>query len=307
MIFLIILLILSILAIIIFYKKKLNQAQIFKKFVSEQFLNRIDTQGIDIRYGYKEKANLTILFSDIRSFTSFAEALEPHQLFDILNIYFTAMSECIYDNEGFIDKFIGDAIMAIFDHNLDTGDSKASAAVWAAIEMQKRLDKFNKEIKNIINIPIKTGIGIHSGEVMMGTIGFERRMDSAILGDNVNIASRIESLTKELHCKIIISETTLAQMTDKDTFQYRPLGPVRVKGREKLLNLYEVYNCDSDELRGLKQQTKSYFERGLEYFAREEWDKGEQEFKNALKIYPNDYSAKYILDTNLNQHEWRQL
>lgn len=179
-------------------------------FVPEQFLAKIAPQGIDsIQLGNLTEEEMTILFCDIRGFTSIAESQTAKDTFQWLNAFFNQMSDRIASNRGFIDKFLGDAIMAVFNmpklHVVD--------ALNAAIVMQNSLQQFNAS-RHLYNLkkPIKIGIGIHTGIATIGTIGSDKRMDSTAIGDVVNTASRLEALTKVYDCPIIVSDAVISQL-----------------------------------------------------------------------------------------------
>ena len=220
-------------------RKALEQTnEVFKCFVPEPFLRRIASNGLSsIRVGYNELTELTILFSDIRGFTGIAEVMPPADLLAMLNSYFTALSEPIHRHQGFIDKFIGDAIMAIFE-----GPQHALNAVHAAIAMQEALVKWNHQ-NHQAQYPIKSGIGLHSGVAVMGTVGTVSRMDSTVLGDSVNLAARLEGLTKDHGHPIIVSENTvqLAQASDAHTWRAEYLGNTSIKGRHEPVNYWKIF------------------------------------------------------------------
>ena len=178
-------------------KKNQSLKNTFKKFVPVQFLNRIASQGIEnIELGKAQNEIITILFSDIRSFTNLSENITPQELLNFLNAYFRRMNQSIHDNHGFVDKFIGDAIMALFDLPEKSDEEEAMYGVKAAIDMQLTLKEYNRERDRAGYIPVNMGIGVHSGPVVIGTVGSEDRMDSTVLGDSVNMAARLEGLTK---------------------------------------------------------------------------------------------------------------
>ena len=217
-------------------RKTLEQTnEVFKCFVPEPFLRRIAVNGLNsIRVGYNELTELTILFSDIRGFTGIAEIMPPADLLTMLNSYFTALSKPIHQHQGFIDKFIGDAIMAIFE-----GPQHALNAVNAAIAMQEALAEWNRQAQR----PLDSGIGLHSGEAVMGTVGTVSRMDSTVLGDSVNLAARLEGLTKDHGHPIIISENTLqlAQASGAHTWRAEYLGNTLVKGRHEPVSYWKIF------------------------------------------------------------------
>ena len=206
--------------------------EIFRRFVPEPFLRRIAAGGITgIEVGHAEMVELTILFSDIRGFTSISEQMSPTALLEMLNSYFEALCEPIHEQGGFIDKFIGDAIMAIFD-----GEGHAERALKAALGMQRALESWNQGSSH----PLKSGIGVHSGEVVIGTVGSSKRMDSTVLGDAVNLASRLEGLTKEHRRSIIASHKVvesarvwLTRRGEEASWSAEQLGLAQVKGRRE--------------------------------------------------------------------------
>ena len=193
---------------------------VFEKFVPKEFLNRIAPDGLEnLLFGHAESDFVTILFSDIRAFTEISENLSPQELMDFLNGYLREMNPPIMGNHGFVDKFIGDAIMAVFDRPDMSDADEARSAVEAALGMQKVLEQLNTKRRKLKLDPVAMGIGIHSGNVIIGTVGFEERMDSTVLGDAVNLASRLEGLTKYYGCSLIISEDTLRLLEDQKNYQ----------------------------------------------------------------------------------------
>ena len=285
-------------------KSNILLADIFKKFVPEQFLNKIAREGIEkISAGYAERTNLTVLFSDIRFFTKISEEKDPRDILTVLNKYFTHMSKQIYANNGFIDKFIGDAIMALFEEIPGNTILPANNAVNAAIGMQLILKTINEEIKNIITFPLKTGIGIHSGETIVGTVGLENRMESTVLGNTVNIASRIEGLTKSFGASIIISKTTMDLIQDSYKYQYRNLGLIEIRGIQNKIQLFEFFDGDEEEIRILKFKTIENFNRAFNFILNSQLDKAIEEYKLSLKVYPMDSAAKYLISLCENDIE----
>lgn len=212
--------------------------EVFRRFVPEPFLRRITKGGVaEITLGQAEQVELTILFSDIRGFTSIAESMSPRELLEMLNSYFEALSTPIHALAGFIDKYIGDAIMAIFD-----GERHAERALLAALQMQEALTHWNQGRTS----PLRSGIGIHSGEVVIGTIGAHSRMDSTVLGDAVNLASRLEGLTKQYQHPIIASQHTIelarsSRGSSPSSWSAEHLGHAQVKGRDEWVDYFKVF------------------------------------------------------------------
>ena len=211
----------------------------FKKFVPRQFLDRIATKGLgNIALGEADSGVVTILFADIRSFTTLSETLSPQELLNFLNTYFERMNAPIHANGGFIDKFIGDAIMGLFiDEDPSIG---AKNAVRSSLDMLASLHSLNEQRKRTGDVPISIGVGVHTGETVIGTVGSDDRMDSTVLGDAVNLASRIESLTKQFGAQILISSTTYGLIAGDPTISCREIGLVNVRGREEADTIYEV-------------------------------------------------------------------
>ncbi|MBU2511185.1 bacteriohemerythrin [bacterium] len=271
--------------------------RVFEKFVPKQFLNRIAKEGFEnIELGKAESDTITILFSDIRSFTTLSEKMEPQELLNFLNSYFSHMNKPLHANNGFIDKFIGDAIMALFDNPSASDSIEARCAIQAAIDMQKALEVFNKVQQEQDNPSIANGVGIHSGYAIIGTVGSEERMDSTVLGDTVNIASRLEGLTKTYGVKIIISGVTMELLGDSAGFKFRQLDTVKVKGRTEPTRIYEVFDCDPPDIQKLKMETAPFIVEGLYQRSLQDWQKARYAFHDALKIFPGDRVVQHHLD-----------
>ena len=184
-----------------------------------------------------EKLNVTILFTDIRSFTSISETMDPQALVALLNEYFTEMVTIVLKQDGVVDKYIGDAIMVVFGAP-EPEPNDALRAVRSAVGMREALRKLNARIQERGMTPLRTGIGIHTGEVIAGSIGHEEQRQYTVIGDAVNLASRLESSTKELGVNVLISEDTY-ELT-KSTIQARPMREITVKGRHRPVMTYQV-------------------------------------------------------------------
>ena len=270
-----------------------TMTQVFEKFVPKQFLQRIAKDGIaTIEAGRVESETITILFSDIRSFTNISETMTPETLFAFLNEYLGRMEKPIKENNGFIDKFIGDAIMALFDGNFR---AQAMGAVQSAIDMQIQLQQFNNERQNQGLITLGTGIGIHIGSVMLGTLGNANRMDSTVIGDAVNLASRLEGLTKFYGCQIIVSDDII-QFLDQKQFAIRELDLVAVKGREQAVSVYEIFEHLEEPLKEHKKQLTQTFKEGLTLFRSRNWEKASSAFQQCLNTDNTDTASKIYLE-----------
>jgi adenylate cyclase len=214
----------------------------FERFVPEKFLQVIAPRGIEnIEVGEFAKRNMTILFSDIRGYTALSESQTPEETFKFLNEYISYVVSAIDENGGFIDKYIGDAIMALFD------ESHTDRALKAAIAMQLEISNFNQKRSQMGLSPIASGIGIHRGEVVMGTVGSTFRIDSTVIGDAVNVSSRIESLTKIYNCEVLISDSVIIALSNPDEFRLELVEEsVKVKGKETAIALYRLHLHDED-------------------------------------------------------------
>ena len=176
---------------------------VFEKFVPKEFIKRIAPDGLEhLKFGQADTDFISILFCDIRSFTTLSEKMTPQELMDFLNDFFKRMTGPISQNKGFVDKFIGDAVMALFSIPEKANAGDALNSVRAAIGMQAQIASFNKDNKRTDDNLLRVGVGIHSGPVIIGTVGSEERMESTVTGDTVNLASRLEGLTKFYKSKI---------------------------------------------------------------------------------------------------------
>ena len=205
------------------------------RFVPSEFLKFLNkTNIVDVKLGDHLKQEMTIFFSDIRGFTSLSEKLNSEEVFEFLNDYFKRTINIIQNNGGFVDKIIGDGVMAIFPKS-------PNDAVKASREIQEQISLWNNEREQQGYPLISIGIGIHTGIVSMGTVGTDARLDTTVIGDTVNTASRLEALNKEYGTKIILSETSFKKLDPHWLDDVKELGSVRIRGREGLLSIYECF------------------------------------------------------------------
>lgn len=283
------------------YKDKAEEAmllnQTFRKFVPKQFVDHFAKHGSDtLELGRADEDELAILFSDIRGFTGLSEQMSPQELMNFLNSYFLRMNEPIHKNKGFIDKFIGDAVMALFDRPTGTNTDKAQDAICAALDLRYAINLYNQHRANSNYPPINIGIGIHFGPVIIGTVGSDDRMDTTVIGDSVNIAFRLEALAQKYNTDIVISAQTLHQAEAKSLFEYRLLDWVRVKGRKTPIEIYEIIDHQETGIKQLKLANAKLIEQGLNYRKVQKWKLAITHFKQALEINPNDTLAIHHLE-----------
>lgn len=218
------------------FNKQQRTLESFERFVPDKFLKVIASEGIEnIQVGVAATRTMTILFADIRGYTSMSEQMSPWETFALLNDYLACMGAVIEKSGGFIDKYIGDAIMALFD------EENTDCALEAALAMHSALRDFNQERIRQALPNLEIGIGIHQGEVVMGTVGFASRIESTVIGDTVNVASRVENLTRKYHCDVLLTESVLVALADSKAFQLHLVDDsVKVKGKEQPLAIYQL-------------------------------------------------------------------
>jgi two-component system sensor histidine kinase ChiS len=276
------------------YLTKLTLA--YQRFVPHNFLKFLEKESIiNVQIGDQVQQEMTVLFSDIRSFTTLSESLSPQETFNFINSYLSRVSPLIRQHKGFIDKYIGDAIMALFPESPDD-------AIQAAIAMQKEVALYNQYRQEQGFVPIAIGIGLHTGNLMLGTIGESERMETTVIADAVNLASRLEGLTKLYGVGILISEHTLSQLGNLQDYNYRFLDRVRVQGKNQSVALYEVYDGEL-ESNHFKTQTRTIFEQAVSTYSLQKFIEAQQMFQKILEINPQDRAAMlYVKRCQHYQH-----
>lgn len=308
----------------------------FHLFVPEQLLGRIAPQGIEsIQLGNVTEEELTILFCDIRGFTAIAESQAARQTFEWLNAFFTKMNDCITSHSGFIDKYLGDAIMAVFDKP----NSHAMDAIQAAVAMQESLQEFNdSRHKYKLESPVNIGTGINTGIGMIGTLGSDRRMDSTVIGDVVNTASRLENLTKIYGCPIIISKSAIVHAREfingisqnsnskeslllkcdlevetpesiiatsgataakgdlpSNNYYYRWIDRVTPRGKQQAIEIYEIWAASSPDSEA-KQLTQALFDKGIQGWQSEKMVAALGYFQQLIEQNPADTVVSFYIN-----------
>lgn len=267
---------------------KINIA--YGRFIPHDFIRTLGHETIlDVKLGDQIQGEMTILFSDIRSFTKISEGMSPKENFDFLNDYLKRITPSIRNNNGFIDKFMGDAVMALFP-------KLPEDAVMASIDALKQVRIYNIDRQKKGIFPVNIGIGLNAGKLMLGTIGDEKRMDGTVISDAVNLASRLEGLTKRYGASIAISEHTLKSIVEFEKYHYRFLGKVQVKGKEEAVYVFEIYDGDPEQVIDLKLKTKSDFELGLDFYFKRDFADSVGLFKKVLDVNPEDKTARLYLE-----------
>lgn len=266
----------------------------FSSYLSKDLLNKLIQNPDKLSLGGESK-ELSILFSDIRSFTTISESMTPVDLINLLNRYFTPMTNIVLKNQGMLDKYIGDAVMAFFNAPVDI-KNHADATCKTAIEMIEALDVLNIQLVQEGINPIKIGIGINTAEVVVGNMGSDTRFNYTVIGDGVNLASRIEGLTKNYGVSILITEFTVAKL--KNDFVYRKIEPVMVKGKNEAVLLYELMPFTDKS-----KQIKKLYDKALDIYIDSDLLKAKELFQELVEKY-NDAPSKYFLKSIENGHLW---
>ena len=260
------------------------------RYMTKELADKLLADGEQALGGTLQTA--TVLFSDIRSFTTFSERNGPQETVQMLNAYFTEMYEQIVDNNGILDKYIGDAIMAVFGAPFGSSQD-ADNAVQSAIGMVLSLEGFNQKRVQDGREPIGIGIGINTGEVVSGNIGSEKRMDYTVIGDGVNLAARLEGATKAYGTSILISGSTKDALTK--SFALREVDLIQVKGKNHPVSIYEVLSVLPAELLALRKQTLGQYTEGLALYRNQQWAEAISVFSSISEIDPQDPLAKMYM------------
>ncbi len=258
----------------------------YGRLIPRQLLTLLEKDSIvDVNLGDQVERKLTIMFSDIRNFTPLSESMSPRDNFNFLNSYLSQMEPVLSKHGGIIDKYMGDAIMALFLQGADD-------AVSGAIAMLEKLEQYNDGRKRAGYAPIQVGVGLNTGLVIIGTVGGPNRMDSTVIGDAVNLASRIEEATKTYHAPLLISQNTLYDIVNPTKYDIRFLDRIRVKGKTQPMSIYEVFDSDHYKLRDAKRLSKVRFGEAIAYYHLKEIPRAMELFTHCIEIAPEDIPAR---------------
>ncbi|MFZ2961320.1 MAG: GAF domain-containing protein [Candidatus Ozemobacteraceae bacterium] len=289
------------------YDQTMGGLLVFEDLTSEKRL-----KGTLARYMTKEVADqlltseaelggkmqeLTILFSDIRHFTTMSEHLGPQETVAMLNEYFTMMVDIVFHEGGILDKFIGDAMLAVFGAPFSSGEDP-DRAVRTAIGMQRALARFNKKRIDRGADPIEIGIGINTDTVLVGNIGSMKRMDYTVIGDGVNLASRLETATKFYRAGILISEHTFKNL--KYRYRAREADMICVKGKNHPVKIFEIMDQHDIGAFPHMDELLATFANGLAFYRERQWKQAREAFALALTLQPNDHLSSIYLDRSIH-------
>lgn len=261
------------------------------RYMDPSVADRLVASGSEILGG--QSVVCTTLFSDIRGFTTLTEQLGAQGTVSLLNEYFTIMVDCIQREAGMLDKFIGDAIMAVFGIPVQHNDDE-DRAVRTAISMIRELQAWNVKRAEEGKMPVDIGIGLNTDTVVSGNIGSQKRMDFTIIGDGVNLAARLESACKQYGAHILISEFTYAKL--KDTYRTREIDRVIVKGKTEPVAIYEILDYHTEQTFPNIVEVVSLFKNGLSMYRRRQWQQAINLFSEALVLNPADKVCRLYLE-----------
>jgi two-component system sensor histidine kinase ChiS len=267
-----------------------ENAQTVHRFIPREFLDLLDRKSLaDVKLGDHVLRDMTVFFSDIRDFTQLSERLSPAENFSFLTSYLRNVTPIIREAGGFVDKYLGDGVMALFP-----GD--ATNAVGAAVEMNRQLGRYNSGRQIAGYVPIRIGMGLHRGSLMLGTIGAEDQMQTTVIADAVNLASRIEGMTKTFGTNLLLSGSVVAGLAGGHPYRLRALGAVAAKGKSQSVEIFECYDNDDDDLIAHKVRTAPQFAAGVAEFRKGMLLTAGRIFARIAEIQPRDAPAAYFRD-----------
>jgi adenylate cyclase len=272
-------------------RAKRNIRKSFSQYLSPGVIELIEKDPEKyIRPGGEVK-ELSVLFSDIRGFTTISEGLTPDQLVQLLNEYFGQMTEIVFATDGTLDKYIGDAIMAFWGSPYPQEDHAARSCA-CALRMKAGLATLNAKWQAAGRPPISIGIGLNTGSVNVGNMGSARRLSWTVMGDNVNLASRLEGITKQYHVQIVVSEATYRQVSSQ--FVCRELDKIRVKGKTLPVNIYELMDVAAEKSK--YEKLLEQFDAAMAAYRSQNWREAAAQFTEVLLKFPDDGPSQVFLE-----------
>lgn len=268
-----------------------------KRFIPQEFLEALNKRDlVDLRLGDHVKKEMTIFFSDIRAFTELSEKLTVEENFAFINSYLSRVVPIITEHGGFVDKYVGDGIMALFP-----GTGGADGSIRSAIEMQAKIIEYNEHRAKMGYRPISMGVGVHTGALMLGVVGVRDRMENTVISDAVNLASRLQAITKAFNIPLAISEQTFKELEDPGVYKYRFIGKVKVKGKAAPVSVFEIYDGLEPELFERKMKANTFFEQGMLAYYQKDFAGAMYYFKRVLDALPEDGAAAFYLENCINK------
>ncbi len=269
---------------------KINKAT--ERFVPYEFLRSLGRESVlDVRLGDGVEKEVSVLFSDIRAYTTLSERMTPRENFEFLNTYLGKVGPVIQTHDGFVNQYYGDGVMALFQN-------QPMDAVSAAIEMQKAVKNYNQERSSENLPPIQIGIGLHTGSLMMGIMGDKLRMEAGVVSDTVNTAARMEGLTKLYGSSLILSGATVNKIVPEARPHYpmRYLGKVMVKGRQQAMDIYDCYAADEEQVLEQKAKFRVPFEQALKLFIEGKFPEAQKQFGMILSQWDGDRASMRLFE-----------
>ncbi len=268
------------------FSKSSDREVVYERFVPKEFLKNLNIEDIaDVKLGDNAQKVMSILFADIRNFTTISERMTPEENFKFINSYLSVMGPVIRRHNGFIDKYIGDAIMALFDKGADD-------AVRGAIGMLQKLVEYNEGRKRAGYAPIGIGIGINTGTLRIGTIGEQRgRMEGTVISDAVNVAFRIEEMTKVYGASLLISDETFRNLEKPSKYRLRKIDRVKARGKTESVTIWEVFDCDPPDILNYKVDIGMIFEDARSLYQSRQFEEAHELFLDCLVRNPKDKTA----------------
>lgn len=266
------------------YRNVMELSLSYERFVPKEFLHLLEKKSIlEVDLGDQVQKEMTVMFQDIRNFTALSEKLTPQESFNFFNKFLSYMEPIIHEHHGFIDKYMGDAIMALF--------AKADDAVMCGVAMLERLKIFNEEQ----GIPINIGIGLNTGPLMLGIVGGKNRLESTVISDAVNISARVEDLNKVYLTEFLLTQMTMDALVDPKHFHTRRLAFTQIRGKHKSVTLYEVFSHNEPALQTEKIVARERFEQAIQLFEKGSYADAKNIFEQLLIVSPNDHVCKAYL------------
>ncbi len=268
-----------------------------RSFIPREFLDYLQKDDVvDLRLGDHVKKEMTIFFSDIRAFTELSERLTVEENFAFINSYLSRVVPIIRENGGFVDKYLGDGILALFP-----GEAGPDEAIRSAIAMQGKILEYNGHRAKMGYRPISMGVGIHTGDLMLGVVGVSDRMENTVISDAVNLSSRLQAITKAFNISVAISEQAFKELEDPGAYTYRFIGKVRVKGKAAPVSVFEIFDGIAPSLFERKMKANTFFEQGMLSYYQKDFAGAMYYFKRVLDVIPEDGAAGFYLENCMSK------